>query len=142
MTMQYPRPLVLATGVFDLLHVEHVSLLEQASTMGASLVVGINSDASVRRLKGANRPVIGQDDRLRMVRALHCVDHAVLFHEYTPIELVFEWKPDILVKGHDYKDRVLPEAEVLKAWGGRVWIAPTSDRTSTSQIIECIRSLP
>ena len=142
MTASLSRPLVMATGVFDLLHAEHVKLLQEARSLGASLVVGVNSDASVQRLKGLGRPIIGQDDRLRMVLALGCVDHAILFHDDTPANLVGLWMPDILVKGHDYGDSVLPEAEAIKEWGGRVWIAPTSDRTSTSQIIAKIRNLP
>lgn len=136
------RPLVMATGVFDLLHAQHVKLLQEARSFGASLVVGVNSDESVKRLKGPGRPIIGQDDRLRMVAALRCVDHAVLFREDTPAELVAIWQPDILVKGHDYRDSVLPEAEALKAWGGRVWIADTSSRESTTAIINRIRSTP
>ena len=135
MTYALPRPLVMATGVFDLLHAQHVKLLQEARSFGASLVVGVNSDESVKRLKGPNRPIIGQDDRLRMVGALRCVDQAVLFREDTPIELVRSWRPDILVKGHDYRDSVLPEAEALKAWGGRVWIADTTGSISTSEII-------
>lgn len=142
MTYALPRPLVMATGVFDLLHAQHVKLLQEARSFGASLVVGVNSDESVKRLKGPSRPIIGQDDRLRMVAALRCVDHAVLFHEDTPAELVRNWRPDILVKGHDYRDSVLPEAEALKAWGGRVWIADTTSRESTTAIINRIRSTP
>ncbi len=142
MTYALPRPLVMATGVFDLLHAQHVKLLQEARSFGASLVVGVNCDAGVQRLKGPSRPIIGQDDRLRMVAALRCVDHAVLFHEDTPAELVRAWQPDILVKGHDYRDSVLPEAEALKAWGGRVWIADTSNRESTTAIINRIRSTP
>lgn len=142
MTYALPRPLVMATGVFDLLHAQHVKLLQEARSFGASLVVGVNSDESVKRLKGPNRPIIGQNDRLRMVGALRCVDQAVLFREDTPIELVRSWRPDILVKGHDYRDSVLPEAEALKAWGGRVWIADTSGRESTTSIINRIRSTP
>jgi rfaE bifunctional protein nucleotidyltransferase chain/domain len=136
------RPLVMATGVFDLLHVQHVKLLQEARTFGACLVVGINSDESVRRLKGPHRPIIPEGDRLRMVTSLRCVNAAVLFHQDTPAELVRYWKPDILVKGHDYRDSVLPEAETLKDWGGRVWIADTSSRESTTAIINRIRSLP
>jgi len=143
MTMDhpFPRPLVMATGVFDLLHAEHVVLLELAARQGATLIVGVNSDASVRRIK-PGRPIIDEYDRVRSLRALRCVDGVFVFDQDTPIELIRKHRPDILVKGHDYRDSVLPEAEALKEWGGRVWIAPTSDRISTSQIIEKIRSLP
>jgi len=141
MTIPYPRPLVMATGVFDLLHAQHVVLLELASRQGSTLVVGVNSDASVRRIK-PGRPIINEFDRVRVLRALRCVDDVFVFDQDTPIELIRKHRPDILVKGHDYRDSVLPEAEALKEWGGRVWIAPTTDRISTSQIIDKIRSLP
>lgn len=142
MTTALPRPLVMATGVFDLLHAEHIELLNAARLKGMALVVGVNTNESVRRLKGPGRPIITLGDRIAVLRALRCVDMVVSFNEDTPIELIRAVRPDILVKGHDYRDSVLPEAEALKEWGGRVWIAPTSSRISTSNIIEKIRSLP
>lgn len=141
MQTTYPRPLVLATGVFDLLHSQHVRLLDLARRQGAALIVGINSDTSAARIK-PGRPIVPWPDRAEVLRALRCVDDVMVFVEDTPLELIRDLKPDILVKGHDYRDSVLPEAEALKEWGGRVWIAPTSDHISTSQIIAKIRALP
>lgn len=139
MTPNLSRPLVLATGVFDLLHAEHVRMLFLASTKGSSLMVGLNTDASVRRLKGPGRPIINQDDRQIMLAALGFVDRVELFDEDTPLEMILRERPDVLVKGHDYQDKGLPEAAALQEWGGRVWIAPTSNRISTSQIIQKIQ---
>ncbi len=129
--------LVLATGVFDLLHVEHVELLERASHMGGKLIVGINSDESVRRIKGKHRPIIGQEDRKRMLKALRCVDEVIIFEEDTPLELIKRLRPAVLVKGHDYADGLKPvvgRAE-MESWGGKVVICNTSGRVSTSHIV-------
>lgn len=142
MTYALPRPLVMATGVFDILHVEHVRLLKFAATLGNYLLVAINSDESVRRFKGPHRPIIGQNHRMEMVKALACVDDVTLFREDTPLELIMRRCPDILVKGHDYQDKPVPEAAILAEWGGRLVIAPTSNRESTTAIINRIRSAP
>ena len=136
------RPLVMATGVFDLLHIEHVLLLEFAKRQGCTLLVGINTDESVQRLKGPNRPIISCRHRTLMLESLRCVDEVTTFSEDTPEQLIKHWKPDVLVKGHDYRDKPVPEAEIIARWGGRLVIAPTSSRVSTSQIINHIRSLP
>ena len=138
----FQRRTVLATGVFDLLHVEHLALLTMAQSLGHWLYVGINSDESVRRLKGPGRPIIPEGQRMRMVQALRWVDHVEIFHEDTPLELIKRLRPAVLVKGHDYLHKPVPEAEILKEWGGQLVIAPTSSQTSTSQIIDRIRSLP
>lgn len=138
MTYALPRPMVLATGVFDLLHVEHVRLLQFARAQGCQLIVGINDDQSVQRIKGPGRPIIPVHHRAEMVRALDCVDRVMVFAEDTPARLIQDLKPDVLIKGHDYRDKGVPEAEILKEWGGRLVIAPTSSRISTSQIIERI----
>lgn len=137
-----PGRLVMATGVFDILHVEHVRLLKFAATLGNYLLVAINSDESVRRIKGPHRPIIGQNHRMEMVKALACVDEVMLFREDTPLELIGRRCPDILVKGHDYLGKRVPEAEILKEWGGRLVIAPTTPRESTTSIINRIRSTP
>lgn len=133
---------VLATGVFDLLHAEHVALLQFARAQGEILVVGMNSDASVRAIKGPGRPIIPELHRYRMLRALRCVDRVEVFSEVTPRLLIDRLRPDILVKGHDYLNKPVPEAEILADWGGRLVIAPTSSHITTSQIINHIRSLP
>ncbi len=138
-----PRPLVMTNGVFDVLHRGHVTYLDQARSLGAALVVAVNSDASVRRLgKGDDRPLNPLADRMAVLAGLEAVDLVVPFDDDTPRSLVIAVRPDILVKGHDYRDSVLPEAEALKAWGGRVWIADTSGRESTTSIINRIRSTP
>ena len=136
-----PRPLVLATGVFDLLHAEHVALLQMAREQGAYLVVGINSDASARRVKGPGRPIIPQQQRLQLLSALRCVDGVIVFDFDTPRELVLELQPDVLVKGHDYGDKLVVGREEVEAWGGRVYIAPTRGRIHTTDIIDRIKDL-
>lgn len=133
---------VLATGVFDLLHVEHLALLRFARAQGQHLTVGINSDESVRIIKGRFRPIIPQYDRQAMLLANRWVDDVFIFNEITPQQLIQRVRPDVLVKGHDYLNKPVPEAEILKEWGGRLVIAPTSGHVSTSQIINHIRSLP
>ena len=132
---------VVATGgCFDLLHAGHIQLLEAARAMGDCLIVCLNSDESVRRLKGPGRPVVGVDDRQRVVEALACVDAVAVFHEDTPIQVLERVRPAVFVKGADYTAEGLPERAVLARWGGRVAIVPLSDGRSTSQIIERARA--
>ncbi|MBI4574959.1 MAG: D-glycero-beta-D-manno-heptose-7-phosphate kinase [Planctomycetes bacterium] len=134
------RRVVFTNGCFDLLHVGHVLYLQHARSLGALLVVGLNSDASIRRLKRAARPVIPQEQRARMLAALECVDHVVLFDEETPLGLIRAVHPDVLVKGADYKDRVVVGRELVESWGGRVELAPYVEGVSTSQIVARISS--
>src|SRR5512135_3019004 len=116
-----PRPLVFTNGCFDILHRGHVTYLAQARALGASLIVGVNSDASVKRLgKGDDRPVNAQDDRMAVLAALEAVSLVVPFDEDTPLELILACKPDVLVKGGDWTpDRIVGSREVL-GWGGAV----------------------
>lgn len=137
-----PGRLVMATGVFDLLHVQHIALLEFARRQGGHLLVGINTDESVQRFKGPGRPIIGCVHRMLMLESLRCVDDVTTFTEDTPERLIRQWRPDILIKGHDYEDKPVPEAAILAEWGGRLVIAPTTGGVSTSKIIQQIRSLP
>ena len=102
------------------------------------MLVGINDDESVHRIKGPARPIICCFHRMLMLQSLRCVNRVKTFREDTPDRLIRQWRPDILVKGHDYEDKPVPEAAILAEWGGRLVIAPTSSRTSTSQIIERI----
>ncbi len=127
-------------GVFDLLHVGHVSLLEAARAEGAALVVGVNSDASVRRLgKGGDRPIVPGTDRARLLAALACVDCVVLFDADTPRALITALRPDVLVKGADYaRDDIVGAAE-LEAWGGRVVRVPLVPGYSTSDLLARLR---
>jgi D-beta-D-heptose 7-phosphate kinase/D-beta-D-heptose 1-phosphate adenosyltransferase len=128
--------LVFTNGCFDLLHRGHVEYLFAARALGDALVVGLNTDASVRRLKGEGRPVVQQDDRAFVLAGLGCVDAVTLFDEDTPRELIGALLPDILVKGGDYAlDSVVGRAEV-EAAGGRVEILPLVPGRSTTAILE------
>ena len=136
-----PGPLVFTNGVFDLLHAGHVSLLERAAGLGGSLIVAINTDASVRTLgKGAGRPVMGEADRARVVAALACVDCVVLFDELTPQALIEALRPDVLVKGGDYRPDEVVGADFVRGTGGRVEIVPLVPDRSTTRILERLRA--
>ena len=136
-----PGPVVFTNGVFDLLHPGHVDLLEAARREGAALVVGVNSDASARRLaKGPGRPVAGQDARARVVAGLAAVDCVILFEEETPLELIRALAPDVLVKGTDYaRDRIVGAAWIEER-GGRVVRVPLLTGFSTSALVERLRA--
>lgn len=120
------KTVVFTNGCFDILHVGHVRYLQQARAMGDMLVVGVNTDESVRRLKGPTRPINPENDRAELLAALGCVDYVTLFPEDTPIELILLIRPDVQVKGGDYRPEELPEAEVMRSIGGRVEIIPLS----------------
>jgi D-beta-D-heptose 7-phosphate kinase/D-beta-D-heptose 1-phosphate adenosyltransferase len=130
---------VAAGGCFDLLHAGHIQLLQAARAMGNCLIVCLNSDRSVRRLKGPGRPVVGEEDRRRVVEALGCVDAVVLFDEDTPAQGLERLRPHVFAKGADYAVQDLPERAVLGRWGGRVAILPLSDGRSTTRLIEQAR---
>lgn len=133
--------IVFTNGVFDILHAGHVQFLRQAKELGDVLVVGINSDRSTRRIKGAGRPINSERDRIALVAALDVVDHVVLFDEDTPGELIRILRPHIHVKGGDYADETLPEAIAVQEVGGRVVILPLIGSVSTSSMIERIAAL-
>jgi D-beta-D-heptose 7-phosphate kinase / D-beta-D-heptose 1-phosphate adenosyltransferase len=135
------RRIVFTNGVFDILHRGHVTLLSRAKELGDVLVVGINSDESVRRLKGAERPVNTVDDRVQVLAALSCVDYIVPFEEDTPDELIRAIRPDVFVKGGDYTRKTLPEAALVESLGGVVRILPYVEDRSTTDVIERIRTL-
>ncbi|NUN48768.1 MAG: D-glycero-beta-D-manno-heptose-7-phosphate kinase [Candidatus Brocadiae bacterium] len=128
-------------GCFDILHAGHVRTLHFARSQGDLLVVGINSDASVRRLKGAQRPIVPERERAAVLAALQDVDHVVIFGEDTPVELMALLKPDVIVKGGDYTADKVVGAAAVKAWGGRVAMAPLQKGASTTNIVEKIRRL-
>ncbi|GIZ50831.1 D-glycero-beta-D-manno-heptose 1-phosphate adenylyltransferase [Noviherbaspirillum aridicola] len=136
-----PQPVVLTNGVFDILHRGHVTYLAQARALGASLVVAVNTDASVRRLgKGDDRPINSCDDRMAVLAALESVSLVVPFDEDTALEVVQEARPDIYVKGGDYDMAAIPEGRAVSAYGGRaVAIAFEHDR-STSKLLAKVRS--
>lgn len=130
-------------GVFDLLHVGHVALLERAATLGKSLVVAVNSDGSARLLgKGADRPLLPESDRVRLVAALGCVDCVVTFDEPTPIHAIEALAPDVLVKGGDYTVATIVGADMVRQRGGRVEIIPLVPEQSTTRLVERLRASP
>ena len=134
-----PAPVVFTNGVFDLLHPGHIDVLVGARKQGASLVVGVNSDDSVKRLKGPERPVRNTAERCYVLAALESVDAVVTFEQDTPRELIGVLRPDILVKGGDYtEDSVVGAAEV-RGWGGHVVIIPLTPGHSTTSTIERLR---
>ena len=135
-----PGLVVFTNGVFDLLHTGHIDLLTAARALGDSLIVGINTDDSVRRLKGPGRPVRTEAERAYVLAALECVDAVTAFDEDTPLELVLAIRPDVLVKGGDYTpDTVVGRTEV-ESWGGRVHVVPLTAGHSTTRIIEALRA--
>lgn len=130
------KKLVFTNGVFDLLHVGHVRYLAQARQLGDALVVAINSDASVRALKGEDRPLVNQDDRAEILAALSAVDYVTIFEDISPRSLIAELLPDVLVKGGDYALDQIHGREEVEAAGGRVVSLPFVEGASTSRIIE------
>jgi D-beta-D-heptose 7-phosphate kinase/D-beta-D-heptose 1-phosphate adenosyltransferase len=128
--------IVFTNGCFDLLHVGHITLLEDCRRFGTKLVLGLNADSSVCRLKGPTRPIVGERERARVMAALASVDAVVLFDEDTPLELIRDLKPDVLVKGGDYTIETVVGHEVVIAAGGRVEIVPTVEGFSTTNIVK------
>lgn len=134
-------PVVFTNGVFDLLHPGHVDVLEGARREGAHLVVGVNSDASVRRLdKGPERPIRRDAERAYVLGALACVDCVVIFDEDTPAELVAALQPDVLVKGGDYRPDAVAGGDTVRARGGRVVIIPLTPGHSTTATVQKLKS--
>jgi D-beta-D-heptose 7-phosphate kinase / D-beta-D-heptose 1-phosphate adenosyltransferase len=129
------QKIVFTNGCFDLLHIGHITLLEDARRAGDRLVVGINSDASVRGLKGASRPIVGERERGRILAALAAVDAVVVFSEPTPMELILALRPDVIVKGGDYDESTVVGAKEVRSWGGSVKIVPTVEGFSTTKLI-------
>ena len=139
--VQLTRPLVFTNGCFDILHRGHVAYLEEAAALGQSLIVGVNSDASVQRLdKGADRPVNPLDDRLAVLAALGCVSLVVPFDEDTPYELIKQVRPDHLVKGGDWTPDKIVGADFVRSYGGQVHSIPFRFDRSTTRLLQRIRS--
>lgn len=130
---------VFTNGVFDLLHPGHVDVLLGARRLGDSLVVGVNSDESVRRLKGPTRPIRNEGERSYVLAALSAVDAVVVFEQDTPLELISTLRPDVLVKGGDYSEASVVGAPEVRAWGGEVAIIPLTPGHSTTSTIQRIR---
>lgn len=134
------RRIVFTNGCFDLIHRGHVQLLAAAASQGHLLIVGVNDDASVRRLKGPSRPINRVEDRSLVLAALHWVDAVVPFEEDTPLELIRQIRPDVLVKGGDYQLKDIVGADLVQGYGGQVYIYPTQAGYSTTSLAEQLKS--
>ena len=130
--------IVFTNGCFDIIHRGHVEYLNKAKKLGDILIVGINSDKSIKKIKGNKRPIIPLYSRAYVLDNLKAVDFVVPFDEETPIELIKIIKPDVHVKGGDYKEEDLPEAEIVKSYGGEIKIIPLVEGFSTTKIIEWV----
>jgi D-beta-D-heptose 7-phosphate kinase/D-beta-D-heptose 1-phosphate adenosyltransferase len=124
---------VFTNGCFDLLHVGHITLIEEAHRFGDRIIVAINSDASVKSLKGSTRPVASENDRARILAAVAAVDAVVVFDESTPMELILAVRPDVLVKGGDYDLDIVAGVNEMQAWGGQVKIVSSVEGFSASR---------
>jgi len=133
------KKIVFTNGCFDILHKGHIRLLRKAKSLGDILVVGLNTDASVRRLKGKGRPFIKEKDRAEILSSLELVDYVVLFKQDTPYELIKIVKPDILVKGGDYKTEEVVGRDIVERSGGKVYIFPVVKGVSTTEIAKRIK---
>jgi rfaE bifunctional protein nucleotidyltransferase chain/domain len=134
------KQVVFTNGCFDILHVGHMTYLEEAKEFGDYLFVGVNSDESVKRLKGPTRPINNEVDRAELLAGLKAVDYTVIFTEDTPVELIGVLKPSIHVKGGDYKKEDLPETKVVESYGGRVEIVSLVEGKSTSNVVKKIQN--
>ena len=132
------KRIVFTNGCFDLLHVGHIHYLKEAKKLGDILIVGINRDASVRKIKGPRRPLVGQKDRLSIMAALESVDYVCLFGETTPIKIIRTLRPDVLVKGADWKRKGIVGSEFVKSYGGKVAALKFIRGHSTSRLIKKI----
>jgi D-glycero-beta-D-manno-heptose 1-phosphate adenylyltransferase len=132
--------IVLANGCFDVLHVGHVRYLQGAKELGDLLIVGINSDKQVARLKGAGRPIMGERERAEIVDSLEAVDLVTIFDEPTVESLLLSIKPEVHAKGTDYTEDTVPERQVVRSYGGRVAIVGDPKNHSTSQLLGWLRS--
>lgn len=130
------RKVVFTNGCFDIMHVGHVRYLEEARALGDCLIVGVNTDSSVKSRKGEKRPIVGEAERAEVVAALACVDYVTLFSESTPVEICGQLHPDVHVKGGDYTLDQMPEAVVVQSYGGRVVLVPVVEGYSTTNIVK------
>lgn len=132
------KRIVFTNGCFDLIHVGHVRYLKRAKQMGNVLILGLNSDKSVRKLKGPSRPIISQGDRAEILSALEPVDYVVIFDELTPLELIRRIRPDVLVKGSDYKTSQIVGGDFVQSQGGRIKTVPFVKNKSTKNIMQTV----
>lgn len=133
------RRIVFTNGCFDILHVGHVAYLEKAKTLGDVLIVGLNSDKSVRTIKGKSRPINNERDRAKVLAALYFVDYITIFSEATPKELIKKLRPDTIVKGGDWKAADIVGASLVRAYGGRVVVLPFVRGYSTTSLIKRLK---
>ena len=130
---------VFTNGCFDLLHVGHLRTLQWAREQGDLLVVGVNSDASVTRLKGTGRPLVGERDRAELLAGFECVDYVVVFSEDTPVEVLRRLRPEVHVKGGDYVIEEMPESSLVRSYGGEIRLTPLIEGRSTTRLEQQIR---
>ncbi|MCF8054009.1 MAG: D-glycero-beta-D-manno-heptose 1-phosphate adenylyltransferase [Deltaproteobacteria bacterium] len=135
------KRMVFTNGCFDILHVGHTRYLNAARTTGDVLIVGVNSDHSVRMLKGEKRPIVTEQERAEMLANLMVVDFVIIFPEETPAQLIEALRPDVIVKGGDWKRDAIVGADMVESWGGKVVIAPLIDGASTTNIIAKVLSV-
>jgi len=134
------KKVVFTNGCFDILHTGHVRLLEKTRALGDVVILGLNSDSSVRKIKGPTRPIIKESERAEMLSALECIDYIVFFDERTPVNIIKKLKPDIHVKGGDYTNKPMPERKVIEGYGGKVVLIPLFKDFSTTSVIEKIKN--
>ncbi|MBW6485918.1 MAG: D-glycero-beta-D-manno-heptose 1-phosphate adenylyltransferase [Syntrophobacterales bacterium] len=127
--------IVFTNGCFDILHAGHVRYLKQAKAAGDILVLGLNSDSSVRKIKGEKRPIVPQEERAEVVASLRSVDYVTIFEETTPLKLIELLKPDVLVKGADWSEKDIAGRDSVLSWGGRIELIPVVEGASTTNII-------
>ena len=135
------KTIVFTNGVFDLLHIGHLRYLQEAKRLGDALLVGVNSDRSVRFLKGSGRPITAEEERAEVLAALTCVDGVVIFDEETPRDLIQAIQPDVLVKGSDWAEDAIVGRDIVEARGGRVVRVAIQPGNSTTRIVEKIKNL-
>ena len=133
------KSIVFTNGCFDILHVGHVKLLHDAAREGDKLIVGLNSDTSIKKIKGPDRPIMGEEERAAILSSIKCVDAVVIFSEETPIELIKTFQPDVIVKGGDYTSATVVGHDIVKSRNGRVVIVPLMEGFSTTGKIERIK---
>jgi len=132
------KKIVFTNGCFDIIHIGHVKYLERAKALGDVLIVGVNSDSSMKKIKGSKRPIMGQDDRAGIVAGLESVDYVAIFNETTPFKLIRSIRPDVLVKGADWKPRKIVGADFIGSYGGKTISIPLVKGKSTSLILHKI----
>lgn len=131
--------IVATNGCFDILHTGHIKSLQKAKSLGGVLIIGLNSDASVKKIKGEDRPINNEKDRAEILAALSCIDFVSIFHEDTAEKFLEIVKPDIYVKGGEYSVDILPEAKIVKKYGGEIFLVPMIPDSSTTNLIKKIK---